>query len=140
MDTILLCTLTAIVIILAGGEVMTYSSEPMMMAIKSYSTVLGAWSEYFMCIAVLLFAFATIVCWAHYGKESLYYVTKRKRAIDVYVVLFALFVFVGAVASSDVVWLLADLSLGIMTIINLPVLFSMRGEVREETDKFFLRE
>lgn len=140
VDTVLLCTLTAIVIILAGGEIMTYSSEPMMMAIKAYSSVLGAWSEYFMCIAVLLFAFATIVCWAHYGKESLHYVTKRKRAIDVYVVLFALFVFIGAVASSDIVWLLADLSLGIMTIINLPVLFFMRREVREETDVFFLKE
>jgi Na+/alanine symporter len=47
---------------------------------------------------------------------------------------------VGAVASSDIVWLLADLSLGIMTIINLPVLFSMRREIKEETDGFFLKE
>ena len=71
VDTILLCTLTATVIILAGEGVLKYSENPMMMAIKAYSSVLGGWSEYYMCISVLLFAFATMVCWAHYGKESL---------------------------------------------------------------------
>ncbi|MBQ4091260.1 MAG: sodium:alanine symporter family protein [Clostridia bacterium] len=140
VDTILLCTLTAIVIILSGGEVMQYAEQPMMMAIKAYSSVLGAWSEYFMCIAVFLFAFATIVCWAHYGKESLHYISKKRWLGAVFVVAFAVFVFIGAVAAPSYVWLLADLSLGIMTIINLPVLFFMRREVKEETERFFDRQ
>lgn len=90
-----------------------------------------------MCISVLMFAFATIVCWAHYGKESLYYLSKSKAVAALYVVMFSLFVFVGAVAAPSVAWLFADLSLGVMTIINLPVLCSMRGEIKRETDAFF---
>ncbi len=137
VDTILLCTLTAIVIILAGDGVMGFSQDPMMMAIKSYSSVLGEWSEYYMCISVLLFAFATMVCWAHYGKESLRCLTKKKGAATAFILLFCLFVFVGAVAAPKIAWLLADLALGVMTLINLPILCAMSGEVKRETERFF---
>ena len=140
VDTVLLCTLTAIVIILAGGDALRYADNPMMMAIKSYSLVLGSWSEYFMCIAVVLFAFATIVCWAHYGKESLHYISKKKWLSAIYIVLFTVFVFVGAVAAPAYSWLFADISIGLMTIINLPVLVAMRKEIKRETEGFFARK
>ena len=90
-----------------------------------------------MCISVLLFAFATIVCWAHYGKESLRCVTKKKGAAAIFVIAFCLFVFFGAISAPSLAWLLADLALGIMTIINLPVLCAMSGEVKRETERFF---
>ncbi len=140
VDTILLCTLTALVIIVAilgGGNVLQFASDPMMMAIKAYSSVLGGWSEYYMTISVFLFAFATIVCWAHYGKESIVYLTKKKLPVALYVILFSLFVFVGAISAPKSAWLAADLALGVMTIINLAVLFPMSGEVKKETDAFF---
>lgn len=137
VDTILLCTLTAIVIILAGDGIVGFSSDPMMMAIKAYSSVLGEWSEYYMCVSVLLFAFATMVCWAHYGKESLRCLTKKKGAAVVYILLFCVFIFVGAVAAPSFAWLLGDLAIGIMTLINLPVLCAMSGEVKRETERFF---
>ena len=137
VDTILLCTLTAIVIILAGDSVLSLSDNPMMMALKSYSTVLGEWSEYYMCISVLLFAFATMVCWAHYGKESLRAITKNRTATALFIILFCLFVFFGSVAAPSLAWLLADLSIGIMTIINLPILCANAREIKLETDKLF---
>jgi len=142
IDTILLCTLTALVIIvsiLSGGEVLSFAENPMMMAIKAYSSVLGAWSEYYMAVSVLLFAFATIVCWAHYGKESIIYLTKKRLPVTIYVILFSLFVFVGALTAPKSAWLAADLALGAMTIINLAVLLLMSKEVKEETDSFFDR-
>ena len=139
VDTILLCTLTALVIILADEGIFVYADNPMMMAVKAYSSVLGRWSEYYMCISVLLFAFATIVCWAHYGKESLRCVTKKKSAAAIYVIVFCLFVFFGAISAPSLAWLLADLALGIMTIINLPVLCAMSGEVWRETERFLGR-
>lgn len=136
VDTILLCTLTAIVIILAGDSVLLYSENPMMMTVKAYSSVLGAWSEYYMCISVFLFAFATMVCWAHYGKESLRYISKKRAWATVYIVIFCIFIFVGAITAPSQAWLLGDLAIGIMTIINLPVLCAMFGEVKKETDRF----
>ena len=109
----------------------------MMMAIKSYSSVLGSWSEYYMVISVLLFAFATMICWAHYGKESIIYLTKKKTPITIYILLYCLFIFIGAVSTPQWTWLFADLALGTMTIINIIVLFSERGEICRETQIFF---
>ena len=140
VDTILLCTLTAIVIILAGDGVTAYAADPMMMAIKSYSVLLGAWSEYFMCAAVFLFAFATLICWAHYGRESLTFISRKKPLQIGFILLFTVFTFIGAVTLPEISWLAADLALGIMTVINTVVLVLMSGEVREETDKFFSRD
>ena len=140
VDTILLCTLTALVIIvsvLGGGDAMAFSSDPMMMAIKAFSSVLGTWSEYYMVVSVLLFAFATIVCWAHYGKESISFLTKRTSFSAIYVILYSLSVFVGALTAPKSAWLMADLALGTMTIINLVILFLMRKEIKQETDRFF---
>lgn len=140
VDTILLCTLTALVItvsILDGGDILSFADNPMMMAIRSYSLALGSWSEYYMAVSVLLFAFATIICWAHYGKESIIYLTKKKTPVTIYVLVFCLFIFVGAVAAPAFSWLLADLALGIMTIINITILLLMSKEVKKETDIFF---
>ncbi len=139
VDTIVLCTMTALVIILAGKGVFAYSENPMMMAIKAYSSVLGGWSEVYMCVSVLFFAFATMVCWAHYGKESLRYLTKNRWAASLYVVAFCLFIFLGAVSAPALAWLLADLAIGVMTLINLPVLCAMSGEVKRETERNFGR-
>ena len=137
VDTILLCTLTALVIILAGDGVLLFAENPMMMAVKAYSSVLGEWSEYYMCLSVLFFAFATMVCWAHYGKESLRAITKSRGATAVFIILFCLFVFLGSVSAPAMAWLLADLSIGIMTIINLPILCANTREIVLETDKLF---
>lgn len=140
VDTILLCTLTALVIIIAilsGDNLLAHADNPMMMAIRAYSSVLGGWSEYYMAISVLLFAFATMICWAHYGKESIIYLTEKKLPVAIYVISFCLFIFVGAIATPKSAWLAADLALGVMTIINLIVLFLMSGEVKKETERFF---
>ncbi|MBQ9751053.1 MAG: sodium:alanine symporter family protein [Clostridia bacterium] len=142
VDTILLCTLTALVIIVSvlgnsAQNILSYSENPMMMTIKAYSSVLGGWSEYFMAISVLLFAFATMICWAHYGKESILYITKNRAFTTAYILTYCLFIFIGALTAPKLAWLAADLALGIMTIINLAVLFLMSDEVRCETDKFF---
>ena len=140
VDTILLCTLTAIVIILAGDGALAFADNPMMMAIKSYSAVLGGWSEYYMCVSVLFFAFATMVCWAHYGKESLRALTKNRLAAPIFIILFCLFVFIGSVSAPAAAWLVADLSIGIMTIINLPVLCANSREIKDLTDGFIKEE
>ena len=137
VDTILLCTLTAIVIILAGDGALAFADNPMMMTVKAYSLVLGEWSEYYMCASVLLFAFATMVCWAHYGKESLRAITRSRFAAPIFIIVFCLFVFIGSVAAPSLAWLAADLSIGIMTVINLPILCANSREISIETDRLF---
>lgn len=140
VDTILLCTLTALVIILAGDGVLIYAENPMMMAVKAYSSVLGVWSEYYMCISVLLFAFATIVCWAHYGKESLRAISRGRATVPIFIIVFCVAVFIGSVAAPSFAWLVADLSIGIMTIINLPILCANLREIKLQTDRLFKKK
>lgn len=132
-DTVLLCTLTAAVILVSYGEVAAFGADAMMMTVKAYSTVLGGWSEPLFAFLVLFFAFATVICWAHYGASALGFLTRRRGVHRFYTVLFSASVFVGTVTAPEVLWTLSDLSIGVMTLVNLAVLFGMRGEVKAET-------
>lgn len=138
IDTIVLCTMTALVIII--GRVDGYDADPMMMTIKAYSSVLGPFAEYFICISVLLFGFATLICWAHYGRECIKYFTHARFAQNIFVLVFCAFVFIGALCAPESTWGIADLALGVMTVINVPVLCLMSGEITEQTKSFFAKK
>ena len=133
VDTILLCTMTAVVIIISLSEVSVYGADPIMMTLRAYSAVLGGWSEYVMAAMVLFFGFATVICWAHYGMECVSYLSTRCTWRWVFIAAYGAAVAVGAVTAPETVWGVADLALGAMTIINLAVICSMSGEVVGET-------
>ena len=133
VDTIVLCTMTAVVIIISLGEVSVYGADPIMMTLRAYSAVLGGWSEYVMAAMVLFFGFATVICWAHYGMECVSYLSVRSTWRWAFIAAYGAAVAVGAVTAPETVWGVADLALGAMTIINLAVICSMSGEVAGET-------
>ena len=138
VDTILLCTLTALVIIIGYSSV-DASGDYMLMTLDAYRSVVGDAAGYFLAIAVLLFGLATVLCWAHYGAESLKYFSKRKVAQRVFTLLYTASVLLGSVVSTELVWEAADLSIGIMSAINLSALLLMSREVRDQTDLFLKR-
>ncbi len=138
VDTILLCTLTASVILVSYGEVISCGEDGMMMTVRAYSVVLGAWCEPILAVLVLFFAFATVICWTHYGRTALGYFSGQKALHFIYTVLMAIAVFIGTVVSPAAAWTVSDLALGIMTLLNVTVLWKMRGEVRRETERYFL--
>ena len=131
VDTILLCTVTALVIIVSGVPLDT--GDLMGITINAYSAVLGGWSEYILSLAVLCFGFATVVCWSHYGGEGVYYLCKRRWAKKLFAAAFAASVLLGGYLSSDVAWQTADLAVGAMTVINLVILLLAEKEIAEET-------
>ncbi len=138
VDTIILCTMTAVVIILNYDDACAYASDGIMMTVKAYSAVLGKSAEYFLAAAVLLFAYATVICWAHYGKESISYLfPSKKRSISIYMIAFCICVFVGSVIAPSEVWTLADFSIGSMTILNVIIICLMSDEVKKLTVRFF---
>ena len=140
VDTIVLCTMTAVVIIISLDEVTVYGADPIMMTLRAYSSVLGGWSEYVMAAMVLFFGFATVICWAHYGMECVSYLSVRSTWRCtwrwVFIAAYGVSVAVGAVTAPEAVWGVADLALGAMTIINLAVICSMSGEVEGETEEY----
>ena len=137
VDTVVLCTVTALVVILGYGEASLCGEDFIMMTVTAYSSVLGDFAAYFMSIAVLSFGFATVVCWAHYGMESVYYLSPRKGAKNAFVVFYSASVFAGAFATSGFVWQAADFAIGGMTLINMVFLLLMCPEVRKETEAYF---
>lgn len=138
VDTIILCTMTAVVIIVNYDDACAYASDGIMMTVKAYSATLGKSAEYFLCAAVLLFAYATVICWAHYGVECVSYIFKNKQFYArIFYIVFCVFVFIGAIVAHEAVWTVVDFSIGSMTLINVLVVCFMSGEVRMLTDRLF---
>ena len=133
-DTILLCTVTALVVIVSWGDLVAREGDFMMMTVTAYSAVLGRFAAIFMAIAVLLFGFATVVCWAHYGLESVGYLSERAWMRRCFIAVYVGSVFIGAFATSEMIWQAADFAVGAMTLINVPVLCLMSREVWQETE------
>ena len=136
VDTILLCTLTAIVIIV-GFDGVDPNGDFMMMTVNAYKSLLGDFSGYFIAISVLLFGRATVLCWAHYGIVSVKYLTRKRFSTPTFIVIYSLAVLFGSVISADIIWGGADFSIGAMTIINVVVLIMLSGEVKRETEDYF---
>lgn len=137
IDTVLVCTLTAFVILLNKETAFKFADNPMLMAFSAFSHALGDISGILLSISVFLFAFATIVCWGYYGKECVYFIVKNKRFEKVYYCFYIITVLFGAFASLDVIWQLADFAVGIMTLMNLYILGKMNREIRKETLTYF---
>jgi AGCS family alanine or glycine:cation symporter len=116
VDTILLCTMTAIVVIIGYGEAIAYGEDPMMMTLTAYSSVLGHWSEYCICAMVLFFGFATVTCWAHYGMECVRYLSEKKAWKYIFIASYGVAMLRGAVSAPGEVWGVADFALGAMTL------------------------
>ena len=133
VDTILLCTLTALVIIVSGVEV--EGGRLMSMTMDAYSSILGEWSEYLLTGAVFCFGLATVLCWSHYGAESVSYLTESRAVKRGFSLLFCITVFLGGIISSEAAWQSADLAIGLMTLINLVALLLGEKEIAEETKR-----
>lgn len=136
-DTLVLCSMTALVILISYDKVACWGDNSIMMTVRAYTVVLGDWAGYFLCAAVLFFGFATVVCWGHYALEALSYLTQNRGVRLGFICLFSLGAAVGTVAAPTVLWSIADLAIGLMTLLNLGVLTLMQGEVRQWTVDYF---
>lgn len=139
VDTLIICTLTALVIILTG----TWYSE----ADSNTMTVIGMQrglgkiglemvASHVVAIGLLLFAFSTIISWSYYGATAVNYLLGEKY-IKPYRYMYGLFVFFGCIWSSDVVWHFVDMVITFMTIPNLIALLLLSGVVMKETRSYF---
>ena len=134
VDTHVLCTLTALVVIVSWGDAVARSGSFMKMTLAAYEAALGGGAAVFMSFAIALFGFATILCWGHYGRESVRVLSKKKWAEQGFLLAYTASVVLGACATAEVVWGLADFAIGAMTIVNGVVLLLASREVKEETE------
>ncbi|TCN25976.1 alanine/glycine:cation symporter family protein [Mesobacillus foraminis] len=118
VDTILICSATAFIIILSG----TYASSDLdgiQLTQAALSSHVGAWAPSFISVAIFLFAFSSIVGNYYYGETNIEFIKKSRPALFIYRIAVIGMVLFGSVVDLAVVWNLADLFMGIMAIINI---------------------
>ena len=136
IDTIVVCTLTALVI-LSSGKLIPENAEPMQIVIDAFESTLGKSSTVLLATCIFMFAFATIICWGYYGKECVYFFNKSKKCEVIYYISYISLSFFGSYTIQDTVWSLADFAIGAMTLMNLYILVAMRNEIKIETDSYY---
>lgn len=130
VDTILLCTMTALVILVSGAEPMAGAGTAY--ALLAYEGILGSVAAPLLTASVLLFAFATVLCWAHYGRQSIRFLA-RKGAGRVLPACVCVACVLGSVAAPRVLWDVTDIVLGVMAVLNILALLCLGRDVIEET-------
>ncbi len=114
VDTIVVCTLTALVILCGQMN----SAE-----------------DVFLCLSMFLFALAAIIGWAFYGEKALKYITKSNILIKLYKICFCFAVLIGSVASLPAIWSITDIFNGLMIFPNITAILLLWKEVRNFTLK-----
>lgn len=137
VDTMVICTLTALTVIISGVDI-TFGVKPGSEIITAaFATVFGTkLSNVFMAIALMFFAYSTVLGWSLYGTRCTEYIFGFK-ASRIYQAIFICVIIVGAVSSLDFVWNMADTFNGLMAIPNFIALFALSPVVFRLTKKYF---
>lgn len=140
-DTIVICSLTALTIICSGVDITFGQKVGSELITAAFATIFGQkFASLFVALALMLFAFTTVLGWSLYGSRCAQYLFGLKFA-RWYKVVFVIVIVVGAVASLDVVWDIADTFNGLMAIPNFIALFALSGVVAKLTkEHFFTKE
>ncbi|HEY9210751.1 MAG TPA: sodium:alanine symporter family protein [Methylotenera sp.] len=134
IDTLVVCTMTALIILSADSWKLGVSASELTSA--SIAETLGETGRIIVAIATALFAYSTLIGWNYYGEKAIEYLF-GPRAIAAYRVLFTAAVIVGATTSLEFVWNFSDLANGLMAIPNLIGLLLLAKVVKSETERYF---
>lgn len=127
-DTIVICTLTALVILCSGVTINYGANAGAELTILGFTSTYGNWISIFSAIAMCCFAFSTILGWGLYGARCIEFLFSPK-VIKPFMVVYALVAIVGATMDLGLIWGIADTFNGLMSIPNLIVLFLLSGTV-----------
>jgi AGCS family alanine or glycine:cation symporter len=136
IDTLVVCTMTALVILVTGA--IETGENGADLTSTAFSTGLPGPGGYVIIIAIAFFAYTTMLTWNFYGEKSWEYLFGR-RVVMPYRLAFLLFVFVGAIGGLDLVWDIADTFNGLMAAPNLIALLLLGGVMAKEKLDYFNR-
>ena len=126
VDTILICTCTAIIILLSG--LWDSGADGILLTTLAVESEVGAFGKYFISAAVFLFAFTTIISNYYYAETNLRYLTRWKWPVWTFRVLTLAVVFMGALIELQTAWAMVDLTMALMTLFNLVALLLLSNQ------------
>lgn len=136
MDTIVICSMTALAIMVSG--LWDSGASGAVLTTKAFNESIPG-GGYIVTIGILLFAYSTIIGWSYYGERCIEYLFGPK-AIMPYRIIFIPFIVIGAVGGLEILWDLADTLNGLMAIPNLIAVLMLSGTVLKLTKEFFEKE
>ena len=138
-DTIVICTLTALVILCSQVPVGYGQAAGAELTIQGFISVYGNWVSVFTAVAMCCFAFSTILGWGLYGARCIEFLFSEK-VIKPFMVAYSLVAILGATADLGLMWNIAETFNGLMSIPNLIALFLLSGTVVKLTKEYFAGE
>ncbi len=150
IDTVVICTMTALVIIIFNGDqtIFSYGGENGIVMIdgvraEGAAITAAAFANYisfsgpFLTIAVVLFAISTMISWSYYGLQSWMFVFGKSKISDyTYKILFLLFIVIGAAGDMSAVWTFSDAMILALVFPNMIGLFFLFPKVKEELQRY----
>lgn len=138
-DTIVICTLTALVILCSGVPISYGNPAGAELTILGFTSIYGNWVSIFTAVAMCCFAFSTIIGWGLYGARCIEFLFSAK-VIQPFMVVYSFVAIVGATLDLGLMWSIAETFNGLMAIPNLIALFLLSGTVAKLLKKFFISE
>ena len=139
VDTIVICTLTALIILCSGVPVGYGDAAGAELTILGFTSTYGSWVSIFTAIAMCCFAFSTIIGWGLYGTRCVEFLLGT-RANRPFMIVYALVAIVGATMELGLMWNIAETFNGLMVIPNLIAVFLLSGVVVRLVKEYFDRE
>ena len=135
-DTILICTLTALVILCSGISIGFGADAGAELTISGFTSTYGNWISIFTAVALCCFAFSTIIGWGLYGARCIEFLFSSK-VIKPFMLVYSLVAILGATVDLGMLWSIAETFNGLMAIPNLIALFLLSGTVVKLVKDYF---
>ena len=136
IDTIIICSMTGLALVLTG--VWQGDAAGAAMTSAAFASAYGFFGSQLLTIALVLFAFTTILGWNYYGERACIYLFGSKGVLP-YRLIFIALIASGAFLKLEAIWILADIVNGLMAIPNLIALIALSGVIVAETNKYMNR-
>ncbi len=123
IDTILICSSTAIMLLVSGVEGQSGVLDGIPFVQKAISANVGNWGIHFITFSIFAFAFSSLIGNYYYAESNIVFIKDNKVLMQVFRVTCVLAIFLGAQADFSLVWNLADVTMGLMAIVNIVAIF-----------------
>ena len=139
-DTLVICTLTALVILCSGVPVGYGAAAGAELTISGFTATYGGWSSVFTAVALCCFAFSTIIGWGLYGSRFIAFLCRSDKVVRPFFVVYSFVSILGATMDLGLLWSIADTFNGLMSIPNLLALLLLSGTVATLVKEYFAGE
>ncbi|MGN0464953.1 MAG: alanine/glycine:cation symporter family protein [Lachnospiraceae bacterium] len=139
-DTILICTLTALIILCSDVPITYGAAAGAELTISGFTATYGNWVSIFTAVAMCCFAFSTIIGWGLYGARCIEFLFSSEKVIKPFMVVYSLVAILGATVNLGLLWSIAETFNGLMAIPNLIALFLLSGTVVKLVKEYFETE